>query len=147
MERAARFRGAERGTRSLVACALALALSASGAAGAALARDLSVTSVLTTADNGKRIALRVGAEATLRLPENPSTGYRWAVEAADSHLVEVTQSDYAPASNAPGSGGETQWTIKAKAPGSTTVTLKRWRPWEGDKSVVERYGVTIDVSS
>jgi inhibitor of cysteine peptidase len=147
MDSAARFRGAERGTRSVVACALALALSASGAAGVASATDLSVTSALTTADNGKRIALKVGAEATLRLPENPSTGYRWAVDAADSHLVEVTQSEYAPASNAPGAGGEAQWTIKAKAPGSTTVTLKRWRSWEGDKSVVERYSVTIDVSS
>ena len=36
---------------------------------------------------------------------------------------------------------------KPKLPGSTTVRLKRWRPWEGDKSVVERYDVTIDVSS
>lgn len=106
-----------------------------------------MTPVLTTADNGKRIALKVGAEATLRLRENSSTGYRWAVEAADSSLVEVTPSERAPASNAPGAAGEAQWTIKAKAPGSTTVTFKRWRPWEGDKSAVERYSVTIDVSS
>jgi inhibitor of cysteine peptidase len=85
--------------------------------------------------------------ATLRLPENPSTGYRWALDAEDSNLVDVTQSEYAPASTAPGAGGEARWTIKARAPGSTTVKLKRWRPWEGDKSVVERYDVTIKVSS
>jgi inhibitor of cysteine peptidase len=138
---------AKPGLRSLVACALAMVLSIGGAGGVASTTEASVTSVLTAADNGKRIVLKVGAEATLRLPENPSTGYRWAVDAADSHLVDVSQSEYAPASNAPGAGGQAQWTLKAKAPGSTTVRLKRWRPWEGDRSVVERYDVTIDVSS
>jgi inhibitor of cysteine peptidase len=131
----------------LIASALASALSVSAAAVAASATEFGMASSLTAADNGKSIELKVGAEATLRLPENPSTGYRWAVDAADSKIVDITQSEYAPASNAPGAGGETQWAIKAKAPGSTTIKFKRWRPWEGDKSLIERYEVTVHVSS
>jgi inhibitor of cysteine peptidase len=147
MDSAGRFRESKLRPCSLIACALALVLSIGGEGGVVSATEAGVTSVLTAADNGKKIVLKVGAEATLRLPENPSTGYRWAVDAADSHLVDVSQAEYAPASNAPGAGGQARWTIKAKAAGSATVRLKRWRPWEGDKSVVERYDITIDVSS
>ena len=132
---------------SLVAFALASALSLSAAALAALATEIVMASSLTATDNGKSIELKVGAETTLRLPANPSTGYRWAVDAADSKIVDITQSEQTPTSNAPGAGGETQWAIKAKALGSTTIKLKRWRPWGGDKSVVERYEVTVRVSS
>lgn len=42
-----------------------------------------MSSVLTSADNEKTVDMHVGDEAALRLPENPSTGYRWAVNAAD----------------------------------------------------------------
>lgn len=28
---------------------------------------------------------------------------------------------------------------------STRVRLKRWRHWEGDKSVVERCAITLDI--
>jgi inhibitor of cysteine peptidase len=37
------------------------------------------------------------------------------------------------------------WTLRARAPGRTRVGLKRWRHWEGDKSVVERFAVTLDI--
>ena len=101
---------------------------------------------LTESDNGKTIPLKVGAEATLRLPENPSTGYRWALDAADSSIAAVKEQSFEAGASAPGAGGVAQWTIRAAAPGSTTIKLKRWRPWEGDKSVVERYEVTVSVS-
>lgn len=101
---------------------------------------------LTESDNGKTIPLKVGAEATLRLPENPSTGYRWALDAADSSIAAVSQATEEAGGSAPGAGGAAQWTIRAAAPGSTTIKLKRWRPWEGDSSVVERYQITVTVS-
>jgi inhibitor of cysteine peptidase len=100
---------------------------------------------LTESDNGKTIPLKVGVEATLRLPENPSTGYRWALDAADSSVAAIKEQSYDGASK-PGAGGVAQWAIKAAAPGSTTIKLKRWRPWEGDASVVERYEITVSVS-
>jgi inhibitor of cysteine peptidase len=108
--------------------------------------EAKMTSVLTSADNGKTVDLRVGDEATLSLPENPSTGYRWAVDATDPNLVDLRQGNYVSASNAMGGGGEVEWLIKAKAPGSAEVKLKRWRPWEGDRSIVERYAIRLRIS-
>ena len=102
--------------------------------------------VLTSADNGKTVDLRVGDEATLRLPENPSTGYRWAVDTTDPNLIDLRQGNYVSSSNATGGGGEVEWLIKAKAAGAAEVKFKRWRPWEGDSSVVERYAITLRIS-
>jgi inhibitor of cysteine peptidase len=132
------------GPRRLVAFPFAMAAFVA-ALGAARSTELGMASVLTSADNDKTVELRVGAAATLTLPENPSTGYRWALDAADPKVVDITGQDYAQTSQAVGGGGQAQWTIKAKAPGETTVALKRWRAWEGDKSVVERYSVTLHV--
>jgi hypothetical protein len=36
--------------------------------------------------------------------------------------------------------------MRATAPGTTTVKLKRWREWEGERSVVERYEITLEIS-
>jgi len=105
-----------------------------------------MSSILTSADNGRTVDLRVGAEAALRLPENPSTGYRWAVDAADWNLVAIEEGEYVSTSEMIGGGGEARWLIRAKAPGTTEIKLKRWRPWEGERSVVERYQVGLRIS-
>ena len=102
--------------------------------------------VLTPSDNGGSFKLRVGGDAVLQLPENASTGYRWAVDSADTALVEVKEGDSLSTSKAVGAGGEAQFQIEAKASGTAHVKLKRWRPWEGDSSVVERYEVTFEIS-
>lgn len=105
-----------------------------------------MASALTSADNGKTINLQVGAAATLHLPENPSTGYRWAIDATDANVAEIKEEAYDPTSKAVGGGGEAQWLMEAKAPGATTIKLKRWRQWEGESSVVERFELTLRVS-
>jgi hypothetical protein len=33
----------------------------------------------------------------------------------------------------------------ARASGRTRLALKRWRHWEGDASIVERFAVTLDI--
>jgi inhibitor of cysteine peptidase len=105
-----------------------------------------MASILTSADNGRTVDLRVGEKVTLRLPENPSTGYRWAVDAAEMSLVEIEEGEHVATSKMIGGGGDAQWLIKAKAPGAAQMKLKRWRPWEGERSVVERYEVTLQIS-
>lgn len=37
------------------------------------------------------------------------------------------------------------WTLRARASSRTRVGLKRWRHWEGDKLVVERFAITLQV--
>jgi hypothetical protein len=35
--------------------------------------------------------------------------------------------------------------LVARGPGRTRLGLKRWRHWEGDASIVERFAVTLDI--
>jgi len=108
--------------------------------------EASTPSVLTSANNGGSIELHVGNRVVIRLPENPSTGYHWAIESVDVSLAEIKEGEFIPASQMAGAGGEAQWLLKAKAPGMTAVKLKRWRPWEGERSIVERYQITLQIA-
>jgi inhibitor of cysteine peptidase len=109
-------------------------------------KEVKMSSVLTAADNGRTVELLVGDEVALRLPENATTGYRWAIDSADANLVDIKEGPYVSTSEKMGGGGEAQWLIKAKAPGTTSIKLKRWRQWEGESSVVERYEITLRIS-
>ena len=78
----------------LVAVALATLLAVCAVVGVSWPMEAKMSSTLTSADNGRTVDLRVGDQVTLRLPENPSTGYRWAVDAADASLVEIQEGEY-----------------------------------------------------
>lgn len=106
-----------------------------------------MSTVLTAADNGRTVELRVGDEVGLRLSDDARvTGYRWAVDSADENLVDITEGQDVSTSENMGGGDEAQWSIKARAPGATSIKLKRWRQWEGDSSVVERYEIALRIS-
>ena len=101
---------------------------------------------LTQADNGKSVEVRPGSIITIRLSENPTTGYRWAVDKIDSDVVVLKSSDYSPAPNTGvGGGGERTLTFEATKAGVAAVHLKLWRDWEGDNSITQRFDVTIQV--
>jgi inhibitor of cysteine peptidase len=130
----------------LVAAVLATLLSVGVSLVISSPKEVKMSSVLTAADNGRTVELHVGDEVALRLPENATTGYRWAIDSADANLVDIKEGQYVSTSEKMGGGGEAQWLIKAKAPGATSIKLKRWRQWEGESSVVERYEITLRIS-
>jgi inhibitor of cysteine peptidase len=130
----------------LVAAGLATLLSVGVSLVISSPKEVKMSTVLTTADNGRTVELPVGDEVALRLPENATTGYRWAIDSADANLVDIKEGPYVSTSEKMGGGGEAQWLIKAKAPGTTSIKLKRWRQWEGESSVVERYEITLRIS-
>ena len=101
--------------------------------------------LLTAADNGKTVELHVGDDAVLRLPENATTGYRWAVDPADPNLVEIAEGEYITTPNRVGAGGEAQWIVHAKAAGATQVKLKHWREWEGERSIIDRFEILLRI--
>lgn len=102
---------------------------------------------LSPDDNGKSVDLRVGETLTVRLPENASTGYRWAPDQVDEDLLDLAAADPDYPSAAVGSGGEVTFTVRAKRAGTADLAFKNWRHWEGDPSVVERFRVRIEVSA
>ena len=103
---------------------------------------------LTQADQGKSITLQLEQTLVVELPENPTTGFRWAIARNDEETLALRDSDYSPAAGVGvGGGGRRTFTFVARKPGSVILQLKLWREWEGDSSITQRFGVTIDVRS
>jgi len=100
---------------------------------------------VTKEDNGRVVSVKVGDTVSVRLPENPTTGYSWAIDSIDAKRLEADAPTYQGEGAGLGTGGSKTWRFLARAPGRTRFGLKHWRHWEGDASVVERFAVTLDI--
>ena len=101
---------------------------------------------LTQADNGNSVTIGPGESLLITLNENPSTGFRWGLEGGDEQILELLNSDYVQATGlGRGGGGQHVWRFRTKNTGDCRLVLKRWRSWEGDKSIVERLEFMIRV--
>lgn len=96
-------------------------------------------------DNGRTIEIPAGTSFRIRLPENASTGYQWVVDHHDKEYLEVVSMEPHYEAKAIGSGGEVEFVIKGKKAGSGEIELKKWRSWEGDASVIERFRLRVNV--
>lgn len=102
--------------------------------------------VVTTADNNRSAEIRVDERLAVRLPENPSTGYTWAVDETDSRLLALDSTNYVPPeSGSIGARGQRSFIFTARQPGEVALKLKYWRFWEGDASATERYAITVRI--
>jgi len=110
---------------------------------------------LTAADNGRTVLLRRGETLRIVLTANAGTGFSWDLDTVDRRLVEplaveVRQAPgllLADGSAAPLAGGPQQITVlfRALAPGRGALSLKFWRRWEGEGSVIDRFRVPLVV--
>ncbi len=114
-----------------------------GATGVTKKQGASVDAIqLTDADNGRTITASPGCEVVLRLPENPSTGYRWE---APNDLVSVTD-DYLRADNL-GVGGAGERSFTFTTPERTVeLTFALRRPW-GDGPPDQTFTVTFSLDN
>lgn len=103
--------------------------------------------VLTRADNGRAAEVRVGERIEVRLPENPTTGFAWAIDETDSRLLALEGTVYAAPTTEGfiGARGQRTFTFMARQASEIALKLKYWRFWEGDASVTERYAVTLRI--
>jgi inhibitor of cysteine peptidase len=97
---------------------------------------------LTQADSGKSFEVHKDDAIVIRLKENPTTGYQWAVEKADDR---ISTSFSLPEDAKIGGGGTRVFIFKPKTADTAHIQLKHWREWEGDDSIIERFDVTIVV--
>jgi inhibitor of cysteine peptidase len=102
---------------------------------------------LTQAAQGSTVDVTVGQSVAVDLPENASTGYRWAVDHIDPALAEAAEGQPRYPASGVGAAGHAVWTFTAKAPGSAEIVLKRWRSWEGEAGVVERFRFTMRIKA
>jgi inhibitor of cysteine peptidase len=106
---------------------------------------VAASAALTPADDGKTIEVPVGAEVVIRLPDNPSTGYRWEID-TDKACVSVARQHFEQQSDLVGGGGESSWVLRAIAPGVSPVKLMLRRPWEDERAAIQRFAVTLRIA-
>jgi inhibitor of cysteine peptidase len=125
----------------VVGAALLLLLVSCGAG-----RDQAMSTVtLTQSENGATVEVPAGGTVVIRLEENPTTGFRWAIDSVDQQVLKLQSDDYSGSGGGAGAGGLRTFTLGTVAAGTTHIQLKLWREWEGDASITQRFAATIRV--
>ena len=104
--------------------------------------------VITEADNGTSINLKNGENFTLKLRENPTTGYSWELNLSEGLSIisdDFTQ-DPAPEGMS-GVGGTHSWIIKALSEGTQQVNGIYKRPWENTTGNEDSFTLNAIISS
>lgn len=94
-----------------------------------------------------QISVKAGDTFTIRLEENPTTGYAWTADISDQTVVELAKEEYKQESaeeDIVGAGGVKELTFKALKKGEAAVTLKYERSFEEDSAVETLvYNITV----
>ena len=98
---------------------------------------------LTLADRGKRVAIARSETLTLRLAENPTTGYRWAV--LSNAGMELVRDTYEGGSGAVGAGSIRVLEFRATRAGSGSLELVNRQEWNPE-GAADRWEVSVTVS-
>jgi inhibitor of cysteine peptidase len=101
--------------------------------------------MLTEADQSQTVQAHVGQPLTIKLEDNATSGYRWAIESIDPNALEAREPVRDYTSSRPGAPGMIEWSFVPQTPGSVVITLKLWRPWEGDRSIIKRVRYRLEV--
>jgi len=102
---------------------------------------------LTELDDGRTVEAKVGDIIELQLPENATTGYRWAFDGLDEQAVRANEGELVGKPAKIGSGGDVRWRLTALTAATTEVRLKLWRRWEGDRSIQKRFAVRLAIKA
>jgi inhibitor of cysteine peptidase len=128
---------------SLAAALATFACVPAGATGVGQHPELSIDQ---SADHAT-IPLQVGQRVQIRLPGNPTTGFRWEVlPGFDPVLVQEGEPEYRAEGSAPGSGGSFKFLFKAAAAGTTSLKLVYRRAFEPNVPPAQRFEVAVVVA-
>ena len=114
---------------------------------AAAVSDVSASPrIVSEADNGQRIELRVGDTFVVRLPENQTSGFRWKVDQLDPAILSVLHDEYTPPrADAPGAGGQRTLELRGQAPGQTRLMLQLASEWKRE-TPGSKFELSVDVT-
>jgi inhibitor of cysteine peptidase len=87
------------------------------------------------------LSVTVGEDFVISLEANHSTGYAWELASDLPTWLRFIRSEYkVPVTDPPmvGAGGVEEWTFRASAEGTATVTFEYRRPWEPDQPPAQR---------
>ncbi|HEY4263925.1 MAG TPA: protease inhibitor I42 family protein [Micropepsaceae bacterium] len=96
--------------------------------------------------DARSVTIPVGEAIELSLPENPTTGFRWALIGTGAPVCALKADDFVPSSQKPGAGGTHNFTFLAHQSGETTISLRNRRKW-GDADTGRDFTLNVRVSS
>lgn len=130
--------------------ALLVSLVDVGACAAVKAPPPAPEPMVVSADrSGTNLALLPGQELVIRLPGNPTTGYRWSSFGPTGSALSATgPAAYEPdagTSQRVGAGGFEIWRFVAARAGTAELRFEYRRPWETDVAPLKvlRYSVKV----
>ena len=91
------------------------------------------------------VQAQVGDTLEVRLPENATAGYRWALDNPDHALFVADGMDADYPNSALGSGGTAILRVRVVSKGSGTLTLKYWRSFEGESGILRRFSLKVHI--
>jgi len=103
--------------------------------------------IVGNSSNGHLIFMKVNGMLTLKLAENPTTGYTWNLTVSDG--LKVLNDTYVPSDTTGtlvGSGGTHVWEIETEQAGMQSVNAVYKRSWEPLTGNETTYTLAIDVT-
>jgi inhibitor of cysteine peptidase len=100
--------------------------------------------LVTEADNGKVLELKLHEALDVRLPESRMAGYRWQMVQSGEPLLKSAEIKTQATGSLPGQANIRSWQFTAEQPGSAQVQMQHRRSWERDKPGRE-FSLTVKV--
>ena len=95
------------------------------------------------------ITVSAGEQFDIRLPSNPTTGYRWQVDGKlNMRIVRLVDTRFEPTAPDPavlGAGGTEIFTFVGVAAGTSRIKLVYLRPWEKGIAPARTAEYTVEV--
>jgi inhibitor of cysteine peptidase len=96
-----------------------------------LTADQLKTFTFTEVDNNTKVVLSIGDTFVVRLKENVTTGFSWAVAQSDDKLIQkIEDKSLPPKDSLPGAAGLHIYRFRAVGPGQGLLLLHYRRPFE-----------------
>jgi inhibitor of cysteine peptidase len=100
---------------------------------------------ISASQSGSSVQVRVGDEIVVSLDENPTTGYRWAIDSSGEPTLAPIGSSYEPsAGGGMGGGGQRTFRFRAVAAGQAGLRLVLRQEWQPD-TATEQFEIQTDV--
>ena len=101
---------------------------------------------VTDANSGDSVALARNQQLVVRLPSNPTTGYRWALAQQSTPVLEPEGAPtFEKGTGAAGANGTETWRFAPTQAGEGTLRLEYRRLWEVDTAPARVVSIKVTV--
>jgi predicted secreted protein len=114
-------------------CVVPVSLAAAACGESQEQKDQEAQTTFTEADDGQTVKVKTGDVVTVRLAENPSTGYRW--QGTLTTGLQLLSNEYTPddpTGEQAGSGGVHEWTMQVEEAGEHRFFASYMPPGESN---------------